>query len=104
VHVSDLAAAHLLALDKTETGSAAYNLGNGLGFSNREVIEAARRVSGEAIPVNEEPRRPGDPAELVASHDKIRAELGWAPSHADVEDIIESAWRWHREHPKGYAA
>jgi len=104
IHVSDLATAHLLALDKTETGSAAYNVGNGLGFSNREVIEAARRVSGEAIPVSEEPRRTGDPAELVASHERIRAELGWAPSHADVEDIIESAWRWHREHPKGYEA
>jgi UDP-glucose 4-epimerase len=104
IHVSDLAAAHLLALDKTETGSAAYNLGNGIGFSNREVIDAASRVTGAKIPVNEEPPRPGDPAELVASGDKIRAELGWEPIHPDIEDIIESAWRWHTDHPKGYAA
>jgi UDP-glucose 4-epimerase len=104
IHVSDLAAAHLLALDKTDTESAAYNLGSGLGFTNREVIEAARAVTGEPIPVHEEPRRPGDPAELVASQDKIRAELGWSPAHPDIEDIIETAWRWHREHPQGYAA
>jgi UDP-glucose 4-epimerase len=104
IHVSDLAAGHLLALEKTDTESAAYNLGSGLGFTNREVIEAARAVTGEPIPVHEEPRRPGDPAELVASQEKIRAELGWSPSHPDIEDIIETAWRWHREHPKGYAA
>ena len=104
IHVSDLAAAHLLALDKTETGSAAYNLGNGLGFTNREVIDAARRVTGEPIPVSEEPRRPGDPAELIAAHDKIRAELGWQPQYADIEEIIDTAWRWHRDHPKVYPA
>lgn len=104
IHVSDLAAAHLLALDRTDTESAAYNVGSGLGFTNREVIEAARAVTGEPIPVHEEPRRPGDPAELVASQDKIRAELGWSLAHPDIEDIIETAWRWHREHPKGYAA
>ncbi len=104
IHVSDLAAAHLLALDKTEHASAVYNLGNGRGFTNREVIEAARRVTGEQIPVSQEPRRPGDPAELVASQDKIRAELGWTPRYPDIEEIIESAWRWHREHPKGYAS
>jgi UDP-glucose 4-epimerase len=104
IHVSDLAAAHLLALDKTETESAVYNLGSGLGFTNREVIEAARAVTGEPIPVHEESPRPGDPAELVASQDKIRAELGWSPAHPDIEDIIQTAWRWHREHPQGYAA
>jgi UDP-glucose 4-epimerase len=104
IHVSDLAAAHLLALDKSETESAVYNLGSGVGFSNLEVIEAARRVTRADIPVNEEPPRPGDPAELVASHDKIRAELGWEPQHPDIEDIIDSAWRWHTDHPKGYAA
>ncbi len=103
IHVSELAAAHLLALDKTEQASAVYNLGNARGFTNREVIEAARRVTGEQIPVSQEPRRPGDPAALVASQDKIRAELGWSPAHSDIEDIIETAWRWHREHPKGYA-
>jgi UDP-glucose 4-epimerase len=104
VHVSDLAAAHLLALDKTATGSAVYNLGNGVGFTNREVIDAACRVTGADIPVNEEPPRPGDPAELVASSDRIRDELGWEPIHSDIEDLIESAWRWHTDHPKGYAA
>jgi len=103
IHVSELAAAHLLALDQTEQASAVYNLGNARGFTNREVIEAARRVTGEQIPVSQEPRRPGDPAALVASQDKIRAELGWSPAHSDIEDIIETAWRWHREHPKGYA-
>ncbi len=104
IHVSDLAVAHLLALDQTEKSSAVYNLGNGRGFTNREVIEAARRVTGEQILVSQEPRRPGDPAELVASQDKIRAELGWTPRSPDIEEIIESAWRWHREHPKGYAS
>jgi UDP-glucose 4-epimerase len=104
IHVSDLAEAHLLALDKTESESAAYNLGSGVGFTNREVIDAARHVTGADIPVNEEAPRPGDPAELVASHDRIRAELGWEPSHPEIEDIIETAWRWHTDHPKGYAA
>ncbi|TMG04832.1 MAG: UDP-glucose 4-epimerase GalE [Chloroflexi bacterium] len=104
IHVSDLAAAHLLALDRTEKASGVYNLGNGRGFTNREVISAARLVTGVEIAVSEEPRRPGDPAELVASHDKARAELGWEPQHPDIEEIIESAWRWHSEHPKGYAS
>jgi len=104
IHVSDLAAAHLLALEKTDTESAVYNLGNGRGFTNREVVTAARRVTGVEIAVSEEPRRPGDPAELVASHDRIRAELGWTPQHPDIEDIIESAWRWHQDYPKGYSA
>jgi UDP-glucose 4-epimerase len=104
IHVTDLAAAHLLALDRTETGSGAYNLGSGVGFTNREVIDAARHVTGADIPVNEEPPRPGDPAELVASSDKIRAELGWEPTHPEIEDIIETTWRWHTDHPKGYAA
>jgi UDP-glucose 4-epimerase len=103
IHVSDLAEAHLLALDRTEKGSGVYNLGNGRGFTNREVIMAARRVTGVEIAVSEEPRRPGDPAELVASSDTARAELGWEPKYPDIEDIIESAWRWHSEHPKGYA-
>ena len=94
----------VLALDRTEKASGVYNLGNGRGFTNREVITAARRVTGVEIAVSEERRRPGDPAELVASHDKAQAELGWEPHHPDIEDIIESAWRWHSEHPKGYAA
>lgn len=102
VHVADLAEAHLLALSMTESRSGVFNLGNGRGFSNREVIEAARRVTGHAIPVREEPRRAGDPAALVASGERARRELGWEPRWTDLEDIIASAWRWHRAHPNGY--
>jgi len=102
VHVSDLASAHLLALQKTATGSGIYNLGNGRGFSNREVIEAARRVTGQPIPVRDEPRRPGDPAELVASQERAVNELGWHPQFPELEQIVASAWRWHRAHPQGY--
>jgi UDP-glucose 4-epimerase len=102
IHVADLAAAHLLALALTEKRSGAYNLGNGTGFTNREVIEAARRVTGHPIPVNEEPRRPGDPAELVAAQELARSELGWQPRYTDLEEIIETAWRWHSAHPAGY--
>ncbi len=104
VHVSDLAAAHLLALERTESHSGVYNLGNGRGFTNREVIDAARRVTGHPIPVEEQPRRPGDPAQLVASQDAARRELGWQPRYTELEEIIESAWRWHSSHPKGYAS
>lgn len=103
IHVSDLARAHVLALralsDHTEL---VYNLGNGRGFSVREVIETARRVTGRDIPVVEAARRPGDPAALVASSEKIRRELGWAPQYTDLESIIASAWRWMQQHPKGY--
>jgi UDP-glucose 4-epimerase len=102
VHVSDLAAAHLLAIDRTETASGVYNLGNGKGFSNREVIESARRVTGEEIAVVEEGRRPGDPAVLVASHDKAVAELGWEIRYTELDAIIETAWRWRQAHPEGY--
>jgi UDP-glucose 4-epimerase len=102
IHVSDLATAHLLALDKTENASGVYNLGNGRGFSNREVIEAAKRVTGKPIEVREEPRRPGDPASLVASHEKAARELGWKPAIPELADIIQTAWRWHKDHPKGY--
>ena len=102
VHVADLAEAHLLALTMTESRSGVFNLGNGRGFSNREVIETARKVTGHAIPVREEPRRAGDPAALVASAERARRELGWEPRWTDLEDIIASAWRWHRAHPKGY--
>jgi UDP-glucose 4-epimerase len=104
VHVSDLADAHLLALERTETGSGFYNLGSARGFSNRQVIDAARRVTGEAIPVNDEPRRGGDPPELITSNAKARAELGWRLAFTDIDEIIDSAWRWHREHPKGYGS
>ena len=102
IHVSDLAAAHLLALAKTESESGVYNLGDGRGFSNREVIEVARRVTGQPIAVNERGRRAGDPAILVASYERARRELGWQPQVTGLEEIIESAWRWQRAHPRGY--
>ncbi len=102
VHVSDLATAHLLALEKTAAESGIYNLGNGQGFSNRQVIDAARAVTGAAIPVREDLRRPGDPAVLVASPECATRELEWQPHFTHLDEIIESAWRWHRAHPQGY--
>jgi UDP-glucose 4-epimerase len=105
IHVVDLAQAHILALDALhDLGSRRYNLGNGSGFSNLEVVEAARRVTGHAIPHELGPRRPGDPAVLIASSETIRAELGWAPRFTTIDAIIETAWAWHRSHPGGYAA
>ena len=104
VHVSDLAQAHMLALEALEQKpKQIYNLGSGRGFSVREVIEAARRVTGHKIRAIESPRRPGDPAVLVASSEKIQEELGWRPQFAEVEKIIASAWAWHQKHPNGYA-
>jgi UDP-glucose 4-epimerase len=94
VHVSDLAKAHILALDKLETGSATYNLGLSGGFSVKEVIQAARRVTGKSIPTQVSPPRPGDPAILIASSDKIRRELSWEPTITSLEEIIASAWQW----------
>ena len=102
VHVYDLAQAHLLTLDALEEGSRTYNLGNGQGFSNLQVVETARKVTGHPIPTQIGPRRPGDPAVLVASSEKIRSELGWQPKYADLESIIRSAWEWHKSHPSGY--
>jgi UDP-glucose 4-epimerase len=102
IHVLDLAGAHVLALQALEQGNRVYNLGNGEGFSVRQVIETARVVTGEAIPEQMGQRRAGDPARLVASSDRIRQELGWAPQFADLEQIIDSAWRWHQQHPDGY--
>ncbi|NLY89830.1 MAG: UDP-glucose 4-epimerase GalE [Firmicutes bacterium] len=104
IHVADLSQAHLLALDALNrgAGSTLYNLGNGNGYSNRQVIEAVRKVTGVDIPVEEAPRRPGDPAVLVASSEKIRAELGWRPKFPHLEEIIATAWEWHRRHPHGY--
>jgi UDP-glucose 4-epimerase len=102
VHVDDLAAAHLLALDYTETGSGAFNLGSGQGFTNREIIDTARGVTGHAIPVVEQLRRGGDPAELVASNERVRAELGWTLRYTDLEEIIRTAWAWHNARPSGY--
>lgn len=104
VHVSDLATAHVLALEALKTrDKLRFNLGNGEGFTVREVIETARKVTGHAIPANEMPRRAGDPATLVASSVRIRTELGWKPEFAKLDDIIGSAWEWHRRHPNGYA-
>ncbi len=97
IHVDDLATAHLLALDGLEEHSQLVcNLGSGNGFSVREVIEIARKVTGHEIPAVEAPRRAGDPAVLVASSEKIRRVLGWNPQHSDVESIIHSAWAWHK--------
>jgi UDP-glucose 4-epimerase len=104
IHVEDLGRAHLLALDAIEPSRhVIYNLGNGLGFSVKQVVEAARRVTGRDIPVSEEPRRPGDPAQLVASSEKIRAELGWEPEK-DLDAMIADAWAWHQAHPDGYGS
>ena len=103
IHVSDLAEAHLLALTALESSDRLiYNLGNGKGFSVREVVEGVRQVTGHAIPVRELPRRAGDPAVLIASSEKIRHQLRWAPKFGDLESILKSAWEWHRHFPDGY--
>lgn len=102
IHVVDLALAHILALEALDRGSRVYNLGNGQGFTVREVLETAREVTGRPIPAVEGPRRPGDPAVLVASAERIRQELGWQPRYPDLRDIVASAWEWHRTHPDGY--
>ena len=103
IHVCDLAQAHILAMERIEPGKGGwYNLGNGNGYTVREVLQVARQVTGRKIPAEVGPRRPGDPAELVASSDKITNELGWYPEYPDLETIIETAWRWHEAHPDGY--
>jgi UDP-glucose 4-epimerase len=102
VHVLDLAQAHILALEALEDGSRTYNLGVGEGYSVREVIDTARKVTGREIRAEVGSRRPGDPATLIASSDRIRDELGWTPQHSDLESIIASAWAWHEKHPHGY--
>jgi len=103
IHVSDLAAAHLLALDELDrSGRLIYNLGSGQGFTVRQVIEGVRRVTGRPITVVESPRREGDPAVLIAGSEKIRRELQWKPKFGDLETILESAWIWHKNHPDGY--
>lgn len=104
VHVMDLADAHILAIKYLEAGneSNAFNLGSSTGFSNKQMLEAAREVTGEPIPAKIAPRRPGDPDSLVAASDKARNVLGWDPKYDDVHDIIATAWKWHSTHPKGY--
>ena len=103
IHVSDLARAHIMALEVTRERSAVYNLGNGLGFSVRQVVEAARVATGHPIPVHEVERRAGDPAVLVAASERIQQELGWQPHYPDIDSIIASAWAWRQAHPHGYA-
>lgn len=104
VHVLDLASAHVLALEALDgRESMTYNLGSGRGYSVREVIDVSCRVTGADIPAIETERRPGDPAVLVASSDKIREELGWRPEHESLETILSTAWAWHKAHPHGYA-
>jgi UDP-glucose 4-epimerase len=104
IHVLDLVDAHVLALNKLRNGadSDVYNLGNGNGFSVKEVIEAARQVTGHPIPARVMARRPGDPAKLVASSDKAKRELGWEPNYPSITDIVASAWEWHQARPNGY--
>jgi UDP-glucose 4-epimerase len=102
IHIIDLAQAHILALRALDQGSRVYNLGNGQGFTVKEVIETAREITGHPIPAEVGPRRPGDPATLIASSEKIRRELDWEPQYPNLRDIIESAWKWHQAHPKGY--
>ena len=106
IHVCDLAAAHILAYDYLDRGgkSDVFNLGNGIGFSVKEVIDVARQVTGHPIPAEICPRRAGDPARLVASSEKAQRLLGWKPQYAALETIVKTAWDWHRTHPKGYRA
>ncbi|MCX7710022.1 MAG: UDP-glucose 4-epimerase GalE [Clostridia bacterium] len=105
IHVTDLAQAHILALEnlRKQGSSNVFNLGNGKGFSNKEVVEIARQVTGRTIKAVDAPRRPGDPATLVASSEKAMKELGWKPKYDELCKIIETAWNWHVNHPNGFA-
>lgn len=104
IHVTDLAQAHILAVKYLMEGNESniFNLGNGIGFTVNEVIEAAKEVVGKEIKVVMADRRAGDPAKLIASSDKAKAVLGWKPEHAELKHIIETAWNWHSNHPNGY--
>jgi UDP-glucose 4-epimerase len=102
IHVLDLAQAHILALLDLERGSRTYNLGNGRGFSILELLQVAREITGHPIPAIAGLRRPGDPAELIASSETIRNDLGWTPKYPDLHQIIGTAWEWHKTHPNGY--
>ncbi|MCI8505024.1 MAG: UDP-glucose 4-epimerase GalE [Lachnospiraceae bacterium] len=105
IHVTDLAQAHILAVKYLMEGgeSDIFNLGNGIGFTVKEVIETARKVTEDPIKAIVSPRRAGDPARLIASSEKAKRILGWKPEHADLEEIIATAWKWHKNHPNGYA-
>lgn len=104
IHIADLARAHVLALGALGNHETlVYNLGTGTGYSNREVIQTAREVTGHPIPSTDAPRRPGDAPRLVAAPDKIERELGWTRRHSDLVSIVRSAWEWHRTHPNGYS-
>lgn len=104
IHVNDLAQAHILAMKYLQEGkeSNIFNLGNGVGFTVKEVLETARKVTGHPIPAKEEPRRSGDPSTLIASSDKAKEILGWKPEFDNLETIVSTAWNWHRNHPNGY--
>jgi UDP-glucose 4-epimerase len=104
IHIRDLSSAHLLALDHLRAGkqSEFINLGNGNGYSVKEVIDTASRVTGREIPAVNAPRRAGDPPQLVGDSRKAREVLGWNPQFAELDKIIESAWQWHQSHPQGY--
>jgi UDP-glucose-4-epimerase GalE len=105
IHVEDLAEAHLLALGRLTPGKPLIcNLGTGRGFSVREVIRMVEEVTGRMVPVREGPRRPGDPPVLVAAPGRAREMLGWAPRYTELRQIVETAWKWHRHHPRGYEA
>lgn len=104
IHVTDLAQAHILAVKYLRAGNESniFNLGNGVGFTVKEVIKCARKVTGHKIPAVISPRRAGDPAVLIASSEKAKKILGWKPEHDSLEEIIETAWKWHKNHPKGF--
>ena len=105
IHVTDLAQAHILAVQYLVNGgkSDIFNLGNGVGFTVKEVIEKAKEVTGKDIKVVEEGRRAGDPAVLIASSDKAKKVLGWCPEYDSLDTIISTAWKWHSTHPNGYS-
>ena len=106
IHVCDLASAHVLAAEYLMSGGKndVFNLGNGVGFTVKEIVEASEKVVGRPIPAKIAPRRAGDPAQLVASNEKAKKVLGWKPKFHDIDTIISTAWRWHSAHPHGYKA
>ena len=104
IHVTDLAQAHILAVKYLQSGNESniFNLGNGVGFTVKEVIDTARKVTSHPIPAKITPRRAGDPAQLIASSEKAKEILGWTPEHNSLEEIISTAWNWHKNHPNGF--